>query len=103
MLLQSHGDSVDLLPALPDMWANGAISGLRARGNMTVSMSWSNGKLSEAEITAGTSLENVKITGVGIGNAAVKDIDGNEVKFKKQSDNAIVLDVEAGKTYIINF
>lgn len=103
MLLQSHGDSVDLLPSLPDMWANGAISGLRARGNMTVSMSWSNGKLSEAEITAGTSLENVKITGVGIGDAAVKDIDGNEVKFKKQSDNAIVLDVEAGKTYIINF
>lgn len=52
MLLQSHTNAIDLLPALPAAWTEGHVTGLRARGGVTVSMRWTAGQLSQLQLTA---------------------------------------------------
>jgi alpha-L-fucosidase 2 len=50
MLVQSHEDCYELLPALPSAWKTGFVKGLNLRGGAVLDMSWKGGKLSEALI-----------------------------------------------------
>jgi alpha-L-fucosidase 2 len=47
MLLASHRDSIDVLPALPAAWSSGYVRGLRTRHRVDVDVRWDAGEVSE--------------------------------------------------------
>lgn len=53
MLMQVHGDTVSILPALPSRWKSGSVSGLRLPGNVSVDIDWT-----EAEVRVALHGEN---------------------------------------------
>jgi len=57
MLIQSHEDTIALLPALPQEWETGSVKGLRARGGWEIGMRWSKGHLDQVTV------RNVAATG----------------------------------------
>jgi alpha-L-fucosidase 2 len=52
MLLQSQTGVIDLLPAVPIVFAKGKVSGLRARGNFVISFEWTNKELKNVAIVS---------------------------------------------------
>ena len=49
MLVQSANGEIHLLPALPDVWQEGSISGIRAKGGFeVVELNWKDGKIEKA-------------------------------------------------------
>jgi hypothetical protein len=52
MLMQSHTEVIDILPALPSVWQKGSITGLKAIGNFTVRFNWEEGKAQQVTIVS---------------------------------------------------
>ncbi|HKJ40896.1 MAG TPA: glycoside hydrolase N-terminal domain-containing protein [Sunxiuqinia sp.] len=50
MLMQSYDGFIYVLPALPDRWKNGEVSGLVARGGFVMDIAWKNGKVSKLTV-----------------------------------------------------
>jgi alpha-L-fucosidase 2 len=44
--------TIELLPALPDNWKDGSVSGIRARGGITVDMTWKDKQVTSLTLTA---------------------------------------------------
>jgi alpha-L-fucosidase 2 len=95
MLLQSHLGELHLLPALPDVWKEGSVKGLKGRGNYMIAINWKNGKLTDATITASADGECKIRTG--------NPVQVKTLNVKAQRDRllgyVLSFKAEKGKTY----
>ena len=101
MLLQSNMGFIDLLPALPDAWANGSYEGLLARGNFEVDVAWADNHLTTAAITSKNGGECV-VAYPGISLAKVTDASGNPIEYTVQDNDKISFNTAKGATYTIS-
>ena len=104
MLMQSHAGYIHLLPALPDDWKQGSMHGLKAQGNFTVSIDWSAGVLTQAEVTAACG-GNCRICcrdiAADTGKWCVTTSDGQPVAIVRDASGIIAFDTQAGQTFLI--
>ena len=101
LLLQSHDGAIHLLPALPKAWADGSFTGLRARGGVTVDVTWVAAKPTLAMLRPTVSgAQRIRLpAGVNIASIHSDDL---VVRFRERVDGA-ELQLEAGRRYEVRF
>jgi alpha-L-fucosidase 2 len=82
-LLQSRSGELDLLPALPDAWRNGSVTGLKARGGYSVDIQWKEGRLVHAVIRGRTR----HVPKVRVGGRYVDVLHDKRIEWSGQSLN----------------
>lgn len=95
-LLQSTNGEIILLPALPDEWSEGSVSGLKAKGGFTVSMTWEQCRLRSAEIFSESDGE----CRLRAGCVASVVCDGESVGSRIEN-GVIIFNTKKGGTYTV--
>lgn len=98
MLLQSNAGFINLLPALPDAWADGEVNGLKAEGNFTIDMEWKNKKVTKLKVTSGSG-GKCTIYNPGMKLNGITDSKGITLKIERQGESMVSIDTKKGMTY----
>lgn len=100
MLLQSDEEFIEILPAIPTNWDTGAYTGLVARGNTEVSVSWAEGVANKINVTPKCSGE-IAIKYSNFSNVTVYNSKGEKVESSLSKDNILTFNGVADETYYI--
>lgn len=101
MLLQSHEDCIELLPALPKAWDNGEFQGLVARGNFEMATRWEKSKFNSVEILSKNGGKcNLKLPDTA--NLQIKDDAGSIISFVKENQGKINFETKKATVYYIS-
>ncbi|WP_018755586.1 glycosyl hydrolase family 95 catalytic domain-containing protein [Paenibacillus terrigena] len=100
MLIQSYAGYIKPLPALPQDWAAGSYTGLKAIGNFECDAVWSDNNLNQFTVRS-RSGKPLKVRYPGIGHASVKS-NGANVDFTVIDANTIELNTIKDAEYVIN-
>lgn len=99
MLIQSHQDYIDVLPALPSTWVKGSITGLRIRGGFQVSLIWDRMQMVQLEVQTLKdqhfklkSSQSVFVRSEGEATQEIESVNG-----------LVVVEMKAGQTYVLSY
>ena len=102
MILQSTAGELALLPALPEAWAEGSFSGLRARGGVTVSLTWKRGDRTIASLI--TMKDTVTRVRPPVGQQLHEVLeDQSQLRLVSDDDGVVTLSLHPGITYKLTF
>ena len=82
MLIQSHREYIEVLPALPTAWSSGSFTGLKAQGNFTVDLEWAGGMPTRCTVYSGS---------------------GGTLRIKFGNSDVQVISTSRGGSYSISF
>jgi alpha-L-fucosidase 2 len=115
MLLQSYDGNIFILPALPDVFKDGKVTGLKARGGFEIAMEWKAGKIKTLSVKSGLGgncrlrlAEQVNL----VGNTRLKPALGensnefyqvNQIKTPLISDQASLKGFKLPATQLLEF
>ncbi|WHX26107.1 glycoside hydrolase N-terminal domain-containing protein [Virgibacillus halodenitrificans] len=99
MLLQSHLDTIDILPALPDAWSQGKYKGLVARGGFEVDVEWAHSRATKVTIKSKEGKE-ANVFYPGLDGAKIVTSSGEQVNYQVEEDG-LVFSTKAGESYTI--
>ncbi len=102
MLVQSHEDFIELLPALPKAWKTGRFKGLVARGNFEISAGWGNGKLATAGIKANVG-GTCRIKYADARITRITNEAGKKIAFSYDKKNVASFKTTANNYYSVSF
>ncbi|MGP7796865.1 glycoside hydrolase family 95 protein [Sphingomonas sp. CLY1604] len=83
MLVQSRGERIDLLPALPEAWGAGRLAGVRVRGGCVVDLTWAQGQ--PTEVVLHPEVTGRRVVRFGTRQAAVRLTAGRPLRLDPAS------------------
>lgn len=102
MLLQSRPDSLVILPALPQQWSRGSISGLRAIGAFEVDLVWDARELTSLHLRS-LAGQPVTLAYPAIHTASITLADGTPVQPTATTTDRLTFATEVGEEYVVSF
>ncbi|MCF0236380.1 MAG: glycoside hydrolase family 95 protein [Bacteroidaceae bacterium] len=106
LLMQSHNEVIEILPALPSAWPLGEVKGLKAVGNFTVDIAWNAGKATKVNIVSHKGAD-LRVSGMPLSQIEVL-LDGQAAVVEEQPAAAgqkpvyLIKGVKAGQTISID-
>ena len=97
MLIQSHEGIVELLPALPAEWSEGAFNGVCARGGFELNITWKEKELTSVDVLS----KSGKSCRINTGKEAEVFLNDKKVDMTKHNDGSIEFSTTKGSRYAI--
>jgi len=103
MLLQTRTGVIQFLPALPEDWKSGSVTGLVAKGDITVGESWGQGNLPQATLNPRYNIAAPLSPPPGMRIKNVRSASGKQCAWHTVSHGIVLANLMAHHLYTVTF